>query len=318
MTTRKRLHPDSEPLLTNEEEDEETFPPKKKQQLSPGAADEASSSGSSNGVSSSPGRYSYSRELHVGPAPLSRELLPVANKRRRPLTIEEAKKGTKEPVRVYSDGIFDMFHNGHSRVLMQAKNAFPNTYLIVGVSSDAMTHKLKGKTVMSEDERYDAVRHCRYVDEVLAGAPWTLSLEFLEKNQIDFVAHDDLPYNTSDMADIYQPVKDAGKFYPTKRTEGISTSEIIARIVKDYNMYIQRNLERGYTAKELNVGFIKENEVRMKRKFRGFLALFGRDGRISEFFHDQKEKIKHVFMSPTTNHEDTGDEEQQRGLEGNS
>ena len=47
-----------------------------------------------------------------------------------------------------------------------------------------MTHKLKGNTVMSEDERYDAVRHCRYVDEVLAGAPWTLSLEFLEKNQV--------------------------------------------------------------------------------------------------------------------------------------
>ena len=63
------------------------------------------------------------------------------------------------------------------------------------------------------------------------------------------------------MADIYQPVKEAGKFYPTKRTEGISTSEIIARIVKDYDMYIQRNLARGYTAKELNVGFIKVRQM---------------------------------------------------------
>jgi len=90
---------------------------------------------------------------------------------------------------------------------MQAKNIFKNVYLLVGVCNDDLTHSKKGKTVMDEAERYESVRHCRYVDEVVIDAPWVLDDEFLTQNKIDFVAHDEIPYGAEGSDDIYQHIK---------------------------------------------------------------------------------------------------------------
>jgi len=72
---------------------------------------------------------------------------------------------------------------------------------------------------MTEDERYEAIRHCRYVDEIVRDAPWTTDEEFLSKHKIDFVAHDDLPYTTGSQEDVYKWLKDRGQFVATQRTE---------------------------------------------------------------------------------------------------
>ncbi|KAK9833620.1 hypothetical protein WJX74_000797 [Apatococcus lobatus] len=171
------------------------------------------------------------------------------------------------PVRIYADGIFDLFHFGHARALEQAKKLYPNTHLIVGCCNDELTHKYKGKTVFSEQERYEALRHCKWVDEIITDAPWTVDMEFLDRHKIDFVAHDALPYSDASGAsdDCYAFVKKMGRFKETQRTEGVSTSDVILRIIKDYNDYVMRNLKRGYTRKDLGVSLFREKQIRAKQ-----------------------------------------------------
>lgn len=120
------------------------------------------------------------------------------------------------------------------RQLEQAKKAFPDVYLIVGVTGDQETHKRKGLTVLSGAERAETVRHCKWVDEVIESCPWIVTPEFLEEHKIDYVAHDDLPYGAAEGDDIYEPIKAAGKFLVTQRTEGVSTTGIITKYVSIY------------------------------------------------------------------------------------
>ncbi|MCJ1279489.1 hypothetical protein MMC21_007313 [Puttea exsequens] len=169
------------------------------------------------------------------------------------------------PVRIYADGVFDLFHLGHMRQLEQAKNAFSDVHLIVGVTGDAETHKRKGLTVLTGSERAETLRHCKWVDEVIPNCPWVVTPDFLQKHKIDYVAHDDLPYGADEGDDIYAPIKKEGKFLVTQRTEGVSTTGIITKIVKDYEKYIARQLKRGTSRQELNVSWLKKNELDLKR-----------------------------------------------------
>lgn len=60
-----------------------------------------------------------------------------------------------------------------------------SNHIFITVCSDELTYSKKGRTVMTDTERYDAVRHCRYVDEVVRDAPWELDDDFLAKHKVE-------------------------------------------------------------------------------------------------------------------------------------
>lgn len=73
-------------------------------------------------------------------------------------------------------------------------------------------------------------------------------------------------HTPANVDDIYASLKQKGMFVATQRTDGISTSDIVARIVRDYDVYARRNLAKGYSAKELNLSYLKEKKFKFKNK----------------------------------------------------
>ena len=98
----------------------------------------------------------------------------------------------------------------HALQLRQAKLSFPQVQLLVGVNSDQLCAEHKSAPAMTHAERCEAVRHCRWADEVLPDAPWVVTQEWVDKHDIDYIAHDEIVYPSKDMEDVYAFAKEQG------------------------------------------------------------------------------------------------------------
>ncbi|CAI9721504.1 ethanolamine-phosphate cytidylyltransferase isoform X2 [Octopus vulgaris] len=128
-------------------------------------------------------------------------------------------------------------------------------YLIVGVHSDEEIANHKGPPVFNEKERYKMVRAIKWVDEVIENAPYVTTLESLDKYNCDFCVHGDDITTTVDGTDTYHLVKKANRYKECKRTEGVSTTDIVGRM-----LLVTRTHHRG--PEELNkdqVGAISQD-----------------------------------------------------------
>ncbi|XP_066288162.1 ethanolamine-phosphate cytidylyltransferase-like [Branchiostoma lanceolatum] len=142
---------------------------------------------------------------------------------------EQEERGNRRPLRVWVDGCFDMVHFGHANALRQAKKM--GDYLIVGVHSDEEISKHKGPPVMTEEERYKMVRAVKWVDEVVEAAPYVTTIETLDKYNCDYCVHGDDITMTADGHDTYSEVKNGGRYKECKRTAGVSTTDLVGRML---------------------------------------------------------------------------------------
>jgi ethanolamine-phosphate cytidylyltransferase len=91
--------------------------------------------------------------------------------------------------------------------------------------------KNKGIPVMNERERYESVRGCKWVDEVVEDAPYVTTLEIMDQYGCEVCIHGDDLSIGADGKDTYQVVKDAGRFVECRRTQGVSTTELVGRML---------------------------------------------------------------------------------------
>ena len=128
--------------------------------------------------------------------------------------------------RVYTDMAADLFHIGHLNLIKRAKKL--GDYLIVGIHSDEDIGKYKRKPIIPERDRYEIVKNCKHVDEIIEGAPLVMSKDFIQKHSIDLVVRgDDISPELLKQQAV--PIQ-MGIMKYVPRTKFISTTSLIQKI----------------------------------------------------------------------------------------
>lgn len=141
--------------------------------------------------------------------------------------VPKKKPGT---IRIWVDGCFDMLHFGHTNAIRQALSL--GHELFVGCHSDEEIERYKySNPIMKADERYEALRACKWVTYVVENYPYVTRLKDMDRFEVDFVAHGDDISTDLNGRNSYQEIIDAGRFKIVKRTDGISTTDLVGRML---------------------------------------------------------------------------------------
>jgi len=150
--------------------------------------------------------------------------------------------------RIWVDGCFDFAHHGHAGAMLQARRL--GTELLAGVHSDEAILENKGPTVMTLKERCLAVEACRWATKAIPHAPYVTSLPWISHYGCQYVVHGDDITSDSSGEDCYRYVKAAGRFKVVKRTPGISTTDLVGRMLLCTRNHFIKSFERVLIGEE--------------------------------------------------------------------
>ncbi len=136
--------------------------------------------------------------------------------------------------RVYTRMVADLFHVGHINFLRAAKSL--GTHLTVFVVSDQRVHENKGRfPVMTQSERAAVVSACKYVDAVVTEGPLYATPTFMEQQGYDLYTFACSSENERQEKYKLCAALPSSMVKEINYTDGISTTDLLARITQDRN-----------------------------------------------------------------------------------
>ena len=118
---------------------------------------------------------------------------------------------------------------GHAGVMLQARQLGHSLH--VGIHSDEAILANKGPPVMNLAERVAAADACRWVTQSIPHAPYVTDLGWISHYGCRYVVHGDDITSDAGGEDCYRFVKQANRFKVVKRTPGISTTDLVGRML---------------------------------------------------------------------------------------
>lgn len=119
--------------------------------------------------------------------------------------------------------------------------------MIVGLHTDPVVNRYKGSNypIMNLHERVLSVLACKYVSEVVIGAPYSVTQDLMDHFAVDIVIHGKTPVMLDENGkDPFEVPKKLGKFKLIDSGNDMTTEKIVERIIRNRLEFEARNIKK--------------------------------------------------------------------------